>query len=208
VPAPNVVEVEPDGRNLRRSHSFERAVDAVLDLIGEGGATPTAQQIAERSGISIRTVFRLTEDIESLHAAAVQRQTERIASLYVTVPADGPLDGRIAALVDNRALVFETIAPVRLIGERLAASSPLIAEGLDRHHRILRAQVESVFAPELSGLSNRDAADALNALDVVSSWESWDQLRRLKGLTRREAARVMGQLIDAVLHQVAHRASA
>lgn len=205
---PVLAEVEPDGRNLRRSHSFERAVDAVLDLIVEGIPTPTAQQIADRSGISIRTVFRLTQDIESLHAAAVQRQTERIASLYVTLPADGALDARIAVLVENRALVFETIAPVRRVGERLAASSELIAEGLDRHHGILRTQVESVFGPELAILSTRDAHDTLNALDVVSSWESWDQLRRLKGLTLPEASRVMAQLIDAVLHHAAHRAAA
>src|SRR5580692_11233120 len=80
---------QSDGRNLRRTQSRERAVDAVLDLIEDGVAWPTAQQIAERSGISIRTVFRLTDDVESLLASAVQRQAEHVARIYVTPPAGG-----------------------------------------------------------------------------------------------------------------------
>src|ERR1700722_20308308 len=62
-----------DGRTRRRLNSYERAVDALLDLIESGNEAPTAQQIAERSGISVRTVFRLSEDIGSLHVAAVLR---------------------------------------------------------------------------------------------------------------------------------------
>src|SRR6516162_6461394 len=71
-----------DGRTRRRLNSYERAVDAFLDLVESGNDAPTAQQIAERSGISVRTVFRLTEDIESLHAAGILRQMERTAHLY------------------------------------------------------------------------------------------------------------------------------
>jgi IclR helix-turn-helix domain len=62
-----------DGRARRRLHSYERAVDALLDLLEAGNPAPTAQEIAARSGISVRTVFRLTEDIETLHAAAWSR---------------------------------------------------------------------------------------------------------------------------------------
>ena len=78
-----------DGRNRRRLNSFELAVDALLDLIESGNSSPTAQDIAERSGISVRTVFRLTENIESLHAAVVTRQIERTAHLYVSLPNTG-----------------------------------------------------------------------------------------------------------------------
>src|ERR1022692_3810814 len=95
---------EVDGRNQRRLHSMDRAVSAVLDLIAEGVPAPTAQQIADRSGISIRTVFRLTDDVESLHAAALQLQTERVTPLYVDLSTSGPLSDRIAAMVENRAL--------------------------------------------------------------------------------------------------------
>jgi TetR/AcrR family transcriptional regulator of autoinduction and epiphytic fitness len=197
---------EPDGRNLRRVHSYERAVDAVLDLIESGIEAPTAQQIAQHSGISIRTVFRLTDDVESLHAAALQRQVERIAPLYVALPGQGPLAQRIDALVGNRATIFETIAPVRRVAERLASRSAPIADGLTRNHRLLRSQIESVFELELVGAPPTRRREILHAAEVAASWETWDQLRRVTGLSRAASAGVMRRLLEGVLHS-AHPAS-
>jgi TetR/AcrR family transcriptional regulator, regulator of autoinduction and epiphytic fitness len=191
--------IEPDGRNQRRANSYDAAVDAALDLIAELGTVPTAQQIAERSGISIRTVFRLTEDTDQLHAAAMHRQIERTAALYVEPPRDGPLAERIRALVGGRASIFEAIAPVRRVAETLALTSRLISDGLEFHHALLRAQAETTFEPELAQLSRAGRTDVLNAVDVASGWETWDQLRRMKGLTPRESQRVVQLLLTGVL---------
>jgi AcrR family transcriptional regulator len=188
-----------DGRSLRRLNSFERAVDALLDLIESGNEAPTAQQIAERSGISVRTVFRLTEDLESLHAAGLLRQMERTAHLYVTLPSTGPLTTRLRTLVKNRVTVFEAIAPVRRVGDRLASSSARIAEGLELQHMVLRTQMAEVFERELNRLPKSKRAPALDAIDVAASWETWDQLRRGKKLPVNAAARVMELLITGAL---------
>lgn len=184
-----------DGRMLRRLNSYDRAVDALLDLIESGNEAPTSQQIAERSGISVRTVFRLTEDIESLHAAGVLRQMERTAHLYVTLPTTGSLASRFAALLKNRVTVFEAIAPVCRVGDRLAATSDLITEGLQLHHMLLRTQVAEVFEAELKRMPRSRRPTALDAIDVAAGWETWDQLRRVKGLSVTESARVVELLI-------------
>ncbi|HEY1651613.1 MAG TPA: TetR/AcrR family transcriptional regulator [Acidimicrobiales bacterium] len=188
-----------DGRTRRRLNSYERAVDALLDLIESGNEAPTAQQIAERSGISVRTVFRLTEDIESLHAAGVLRQMERTAHLYGALPGTGALTARLRTLVQHRVSVFETIAPVRRVGERLAANSTRIAEGLELHHMVLRTQVAEVFERELHRLPRPRRVTALDAIDVAAGWETWEQLRRGKGLSVTAAARVMELLIAGAL---------
>jgi AcrR family transcriptional regulator len=190
---------ELDGRTLRRLNSYERAVDALLDLIQSGNPAPTAQQIANKSGISVRTVFRLTEDIESLHAAAVDRQIHRTAHLYVTIRTTGGLGTRIRALVDNRARVFEAIAPIRRVGDRLAVTSPQISDGLAMHHRLLRAQVAELFERELSAISRARRLDALNAVDVAAGWETWDTLRRHQGLSVPSSAQVVRFLLEGVL---------
>jgi AcrR family transcriptional regulator len=192
-------EVVADGRNRRRVNSFDRAVDALLDLIDSGNSSPTAQDIAERSGISVRTVFRLTEDIESLHAAAVMRQTERTAHLYADLPNAGNVTSRARALVKNRSAVFETIAPIRRVGDRLVNASPQIADGLQLHHLVLRMQIEELFKAELKAMSRVRRETVLSALDVAASWETWDQLRRLKGLSVAESVRVMNLLVAASL---------
>jgi AcrR family transcriptional regulator len=188
-----------DGRTLRRLNSYDRAVDALLDLIESGNETPTSQQIAERSGISVRTVFRLTEDIESLHAAGVLRQMERTAHLYVTLPTTGSLASRLRALLKNRVTVFEAIAPVRRVGDRLAATSQLITDGLQLHHMLLRTQVAEVFEGELKRMPRSRRSTALDAIDVAAGWETWDQLRRVKELSVTEAARVVELLITGAL---------
>jgi AcrR family transcriptional regulator len=188
-----------DGRTLRRLNSYERAVDALLDLIESGNEAPTAQQIAERSGISVRTVFRLTEDMESLHAAGLLRQMERTAHLYITLPSTGPLTTRLRTLVKNRVTVFEAIAPVRRVGDRLASSSTRITEGLDLHHMVLRTQMAEVFERELKRMPRHKRATALDAIDVAAGWETWEQLRRGKGLSVTSAARVMETLIAGAL---------
>lgn len=199
LPQPQQQSQSQDGRTLRRLNSFDRAVDALLDLIESGNSSPTAQQIAEKSGISVRTVFRLTEDIEQLHAAAIERQIQRTAHLYVQIPATGSLSTRIRALVENRSTVFETIAPARRVAERLAESSPQITKGLAFHHDILQMQVAELFDRELSRISRVRRADALSAIDVAASWETWDHLRRIQGLSVMSSGRVVRQLIEGVL---------
>ena len=188
-----------DGRNRRRVNSFELAVDAVLDLIESGNSSPTAQDIAERSGISVRTVFRLTENIESLHAAVVTRQIERTAHLYVSLPSTGTVTSRVRALVKNRSAIFEAIAPVRRVGDRLVDSSPKIADALQMHHLVLRMQIQELFAGELSAMSRGRRETVLDALDVAASWETWDQLRRLKELPVEDSVRVVNLLVAAAL---------
>ena len=144
-------------------------------------------------------VFRLTEDIESLHAAAVLRQMERTAHLYIALPDTGTLSTRLGLLVKNRTTVFEAIAPVRRVGERLAANSARIAEGLELHHTVLRTQVAEVFEHELQRLPRPRRVTALDAIDVAAGWETWEQLRRGKGLSVTRAARVMELLIAGAL---------
>ena len=58
--------LKKDGRRLRSITSQNIIVDALLVLLKKGILEPTAQQIADEAGISIRTVFRQIEDMETL----------------------------------------------------------------------------------------------------------------------------------------------
>ena len=98
-------------------------------------------------------------------------------------------------MLKNRVTVFEAIAPVRRVGDRLAATSDLITEGLQLHHMLLRTQVAEVFEAELKRMPRSRRPTALDAIDVAAGWETWDQLRRVKGLSVTESARVVELLI-------------
>jgi AcrR family transcriptional regulator len=180
-----------DGRTLRRERNLQAAVDAVLGLLEDGHPQPTAQQVAERSGVSIRSIFRIFEDMDSLHAAAVARQTERIQALAVVVPQNGSTGERIDALVAARSRLFETIGPVRRSALRQAASSPVIAAGLRRADRALRAEVQHVLQLD-------DGAE-LDGADAVTSFEAWDRLRTAQGLSRARAERALTLVLTRLL---------
>jgi len=172
-------------------------VEAILDLLKEGHPRPTAQQVSDRSGISIRSIFRLFDDMESLHRLAVDRQLALVRPLFVDLPVEGSVGERVAALVENRAEVYEVIAPVRRSGINLASRSPAIRRGLTEADRFCRRQLADVFAPELS-LSGA-APELLDALDAATSWETWERLRSPQGLSPARAGRTMALTVTALL---------
>ncbi|MFX8786073.1 hypothetical protein ABTM90_19835, partial [Acinetobacter baumannii] len=47
-----------DGRRQRGQNNRARIVKAVLELTREGTFTPSAEQVARRADVSLRTVFR------------------------------------------------------------------------------------------------------------------------------------------------------
>jgi TetR/AcrR family transcriptional regulator, regulator of autoinduction and epiphytic fitness len=197
VPADHDVQ-RADGRSLRRLRNEQAAVDAILDLLGEGVVQPTAQEVADRSGVSIRSIFRLFQDMEALNAAAVERQLARVGPTLARIPATGPVAARIAALADDRARFYEAVAPVRRLAVRRADQSPALASGLARADRHFREQVAEVFAPELSD-AGPDAGDLLEALDATTSWEAWDRLRRAQDLPVGTAHRLVVRTLSALL---------
>lgn len=174
-----------DGRNLRSERSRLAVVEAFLDLLQAGIAAPTAAQVAEASGVSMRSIFRLFDEIDQVHAAAIETQTRRVAHLLVEIDPGLPIQRRIDEFVTTRAILYETVTPVRRTAVRLAPTSTTIAETLAASHAYLRDQVCSVFEPESLG----DAI--LAAVDTLASWEAWERLRVVSGLTVDEAKYVL-----------------
>jgi TetR/AcrR family transcriptional regulator, regulator of autoinduction and epiphytic fitness len=179
------MSVEPiDGRHLRSARSRAAVVDAMLDLLRERGVQPSAQEIADRAGVSLRTVFRHHDDMDSLLATALAQQVERVGHLFAPVE-----EMDVDAFVDQRAALFEEIGGVRRAGLRHDQVG-VIQQGLADSHRRLRQQVTSAFGVE---------GTTLEAVDVATSWAAWDTLRRDQGLTVDEAKSVMTHIVTRLL---------
>ncbi|MCZ7527142.1 MAG: TetR/AcrR family transcriptional regulator [Acidimicrobiia bacterium] len=180
-----------DRRRLRGERNRVRVMDALLALLEEGRERPTARQIAERAGLSPRTVFQHFDDLDTLYSSLADRQTAKVASLLRPVPVAGTLAERIAALVEQRARVFETIAPVRRAALVAASDSPLLAARLAQGDEIMRQRVEIVFAAELGRLGEDVRRTLLDALDVATCFATWDVLRRRRRCSVEEARAVV-----------------
>jgi AcrR family transcriptional regulator len=196
-----VVSVEPksgDGRVARGERTRVALAEALIALLEEGDAQPTARRIAQRAGVSLRLVFHHFDDLESILQAAVRIQEHRHWRSLRPVDPALPVDERVARVVRQRAQVFQAVAPVRRSAEQLKRSSPTLAAELARAAEWLRGQLRATFSPELESRGRADARLLLDALEVVTSWETWEQLERM-GRTTSTCRRTMEALTRAVL---------
>ena len=188
-----------DGRRRRGARSREAVVEAMLSLIREGDARPSSAAIAERAGVSVRSVFRHFDDLDSLYALAVERQVAHFAPLLELGPLPEGLDDRIDLLVDRRAALYEDISPVRHAAEVQQANSPILGDHLAVSRRWLREQVLTVFDPELGERPAAERRELADALDVATSWRSWVALREDLGRSVPRARAAMARTVAALL---------
>ena len=189
--------VPRDGRRARRHRSRDLAVDALLDLLGEGVTRPTAQQVAERSGVSLRSIFRIFDDVDTLHSEAAARQLERARHLFVELKDTGSMLQRIDAVVELHDRLYRSVAPVRRAAIRAAPESAALRDQLTIARAWLRAEIERVFATELG--ARDDGGATLAGVELVLTFEAWDQLasaQELSGPARRAATT---RLLSALL---------
>lgn len=188
-----------DGRLLRGERARAAVADALLALLREGDIQPTAPRIAERAGVSLRTIFHHFADLETLFRDVMERQRERIAELVVPIAADGPLEERLQALARQRALLYEAIAPVRRAALLHEPFSPAISTGLAAFRALKRGQIEHLFRGELSALPEPERRKVACALSAAASFSAWDVLRRQQGLPAEQAERVLLRTLRALL---------
>lgn len=189
-----------DGRHARRDRNKYAVVDAFLELVRAGNPRPSVADVAERSGVSHRSVFRYFADKDELARTAIERQQAFARPLVaLTVGPGAVLDERIERFVDRRLELFEALAPVARLSRSLVQLQPVIADELTANRQYLRAQVSHLFAPELQAMPPADAATTLALLDVICSFESVELLRFDQGLSRARTAAALDRAIRSML---------
>jgi AcrR family transcriptional regulator len=191
---------ELDGRRARRGRNREAVVDALLELFREGELNPSVAAVAERSGVSLRSVFRYFDDLDEMGRIAIGRHLERVGHLF-DLPniGEGSRADRIDALVAQRGTLYERVAPVMRAALIRAPFQPVISDALARRRAFLRSQVEQQFAPELATLSATDAAAVLVGADVLTSFEALEVLRVDQKLSPARAATAIKTSLDRLL---------
>lgn len=177
----------------------DRAVlaDTLVDLFADSATRPTPREMAERSGLPLTTVFQLLDDLETLAVAVFRTQIDRVWSNIDPLPGrEASLDARVDALVDQRATLFEQIAPTRRIAGEVLVNSPALSKGLARSEAFLRRQVTETFEVELAAI---DDPDLLAAIDFTTSYEAWEGMRRNDRHSPSAASRILRVTLVALL---------
>jgi AcrR family transcriptional regulator len=191
-----------DGRRRRSHASREAIVGALVAMYADGHADPSAAEIAERAGVSERSLFRHFDDIDDLCHTAFEVQWSRLAErTSVSIADTAPIHERVEHVVSRRVMLFVDMLNVMRITRMYAVRNTTVAAHVRTSRKELRRQHERLFAPELSAMAPSSAQAAKTAIDALLSFEHVEQLRLDQGMS---PARIEANLTSAVLHVLAH----
>ncbi len=188
-----------DGRTARGQRTRSSVVDALLALQEEGDLSPTAQQVAARAGVALRTVFGHFSDMETLWAEAGQRELAKLGSLADAIDPELPLGERIERFSASRGRVLEALMPVMRAARLREPSSPQLLKNRELYNEVGDDEVRRVFASELDRLDADTRARTLDALYLCSAAAAWEALRHDRALSPEQAVGVVRRSVAAVL---------
>jgi TetR/AcrR family transcriptional regulator, regulator of autoinduction and epiphytic fitness len=195
-------DVEPVDGRAARSHRTKRAiVNAMRALHSEGELRPTAPRIAERAGVSLRTVWQQFADMEALLVEAVRRDSEILRSLVRKIEPDQPLAERVEEFVSQRARILEEMTPTWRAARVHAPSSSELRSDRNKKTAAGRAELEQVFAPEFSQLPGKQRDQLVESLHAISIWAFWESLRTDLGLSPLRARELVRNTFAALFAQ-------
>ena len=192
-----------DGRTARKTVTRDAIADALLDLLSEGHLRPTAREIAQRAGLSVRSVYVHFDDLDDLYCVSAGRAYARVAPLLEPASDTGSLRERADALVRRRVQLFARIGGITRATQRQAPFSPTLTRILRDAHNRSRREIEHVFARELDDLPARRREHVVGIISVLTRSQALDLLREAHKFTDEDVTESIVDAIVAVLEAAA-----
>lgn len=189
-----------DGRTARRNRNKDAVLDALIELARDGNDEPSIEAVAERAGVSYRSVYRYFDDRTDLMLSAIARVMGDLWPIFdVENLGEGPLDDRIQRLIAVRLAAYRQLAPLTRSAVRRRVNEPAVAAGYDRVREYLRDQLAQQFQPELAAMPAGESEVALAALDTMFQFEALDYLAKYDALDDAALTRVLDRHVHAHL---------
>jgi AcrR family transcriptional regulator len=186
-----------DGRLTRSIVTRKKIVDAFTALVFEGHITPTAEQVALRADVGLRTVFRHFDDMDTLYRE-ISIDIDAQIQPVLQVRLDGSTwQERVLQSIDFRSDIYDRTAAMHLAAQVHRHESAYLAQNLLDSAALQRDLLRRLLPDAVA-----QNAALLDALDLVLSFEAWIRLRREQGLPASQAREVMRLGVRALLATV------
>lgn len=192
-----------DGRVLRGQRNRDALLRAYTALLADGIWQPRAQDIAERAGVSVRSLFQHFPDLRALRDVVVLDRFEQ-AKVFVDDLEDElrhlcTMSERIEATVRMRGRLWESCAPLRpvVLVPNSDGSNHHLTELVCIIRSRLREQLRRTFAQEIA--ADDDSFTKLAAVQAALSFEMWEHLRFSQRLDNETALTVMHHMVMGAL---------
>ncbi len=186
----------PSLRERRRRETAELILDAVLDLMAEAGLDGlTMEAVAERVGVSLRTVYRYFPDRASLLTDALDRHDQSVPYEPPTRPDQiGAVYGEVFSRFDDVPAIVQAVLAARVAGSlRCDARSQRIRE------------IEEALAPACDRLPRQEVEQARAVIVYLANALAWLSLRDESGLDGEQSGAAISWAIDTLVADLDRR---
>jgi AcrR family transcriptional regulator len=188
-----------DGRRLRSERTKQLIIEAFISLLRDEPVMPTAVQIAERAGYSVRSIFERFPDLVALRVAATDYALAQALALAPARHVEGDRHTRIRSQVETRAFTCERGVALWRVLLTSEDDSGELKIRIKRARETTVSRMELMYKPEVSTLSALERKQLMIALEALTDIESWARMRELHGLSFEEACSVWIDAIDRLL---------
>lgn len=187
-----------DGPRRRRNPEQTRRaiIEGLLSAVHDGEFDPTTRSIAERAGVSERSIFVHFPTRTALITAAVDQQSEQVETLIVTADPALPLTERIDAVVRQGEAIFALQREPRVLGLIESLRTPAVDARMRLTDNRIRAALAELFAPELAA---HEGEQLLDLVDATVGWPYRHHLMDRRGLSARAASDAVRRALTAML---------
>ncbi|MEC3956089.1 TetR/AcrR family transcriptional regulator [Nocardia sp. CDC153] len=193
---------EGKGESPRRRRNPEQTrraiIEALLSAVHEGEYDPTTRSIADRAGVSERSIFVHFPTRTALLTAAVDQQSEQVEELITDADPALPLDQRIDAVVRQSEAIFALQREPRVLGLIESLRTPAVDERMRLTDKRIRDALGRVFAPELA---RNEGEQLLDLIDATVGWPYRHHLMDRRGLSKRAASDAIRRALTAMLER-------
>lgn len=165
----------------------------MMALVADGKLNPSAEDVAARAEVGLRSVFRHFKDMESLYG----EMTLRLSRLYQ--PALEPFissdwRGKLSEMIVRRTNIYEQVLLFKRAADAHRHESPTIEANHKAMNQMLRGRLAQILPATIAG-----NPQAFEAIDLLLSIDCWQRLRLEQLLDAAMARRLIDNQIGLII---------
>jgi AcrR family transcriptional regulator len=147
------------------------------EIFEEGDIEPSVDDVAERAGVSNRSIYRYFDHRDHLMRAAVTHAMRRvIPEIDLGDIGIGSFEDRVERFVDHRLQIYQRLAPITRAAKRAAQSEPIIREEFEAGRLVLRRSFLDHFAAEFAPFGPAERTRAVLTAELAFQFEAFEFL--------------------------------
>lgn len=184
----------PDGRRARSFVTRSAIIKTMVELVAEGNPDPGAVEVAERSGISLRTVFRHFEEKEAILNAIDDLLVAAYQPLLAAPYGSDDWREQLGELIDRRCAINEAAAVFRISAVMQRYSSAFVAAKYRRLYAAEKRMLDAILPEAL-----QTATQPGRTILMACSFDNWRLLRQDEELSAEATVAAIKQLVSDIL---------